>query len=70
MRLHSMHVQRATPQGVLDSYRPGLVVVTLIAVVGLLLSLTGVRRNRAAHSVVVARSTAREADAEPVPVRD
>ncbi|WP_030737487.1 MFS transporter [Streptomyces sp. NRRL S-31] len=62
--------ERATPQGVLDSYRPGLVVVTLIAVVGLLLSLTGVRRNRAARSVVVARSTAREADAEPVPVRD
>jgi MFS family permease len=61
----------ATPQAVLDSYRPGLIVVTIVAVVGLLLSLSGLRRSRpTAHSVVVARSTVKEADADRVPVRD
>ncbi|WP_030340295.1 MFS transporter [Streptomyces sp. NRRL S-1022] len=60
----------ATPQAVLDSYRPGLVVVTVIAVAGLLLSLTGLRRPRPGRSVVVARSTVREAEADRVPVRD
>ncbi|KOV89527.1 MFS transporter [Streptomyces sp. NRRL B-3648] len=60
----------ATPQAVLDSYRPGLVVVTVIAVAGLLLSLTGLRRPRPGRSVVVARSTVREAETDRVPVRD
>ncbi|GGO96278.1 MFS transporter [Wenjunlia tyrosinilytica] len=45
-------------QAVLDSYRPGLVVVTVFAVIGLLLTLTGVRRRHVPHSVIVAQGTA------------
>jgi hypothetical protein len=60
--------EHATPQAVLDSYRPGLVVVTGIAVAGLLITLTGLRRRRTQQSVVVAKSTS--LDAERVPVRD
>ncbi|MFD8999429.1 MFS transporter [Streptomyces sp. NPDC059582] len=62
----------ATPQAVLDSYRPGLVVVAGIALVGLLVSLTGLRTRRPAQqTVVVAKSTPRETDAERrVAVRD
>lgn len=61
--------ENATPQAVLDSYRPGLVVVTGIAVAGLLITLTGVRpARRARQSVVVAKSTALEV--ERVSVRD
>jgi sugar phosphate permease len=51
--------KKATPQAVLDSYRPGLVVVTLIAAAGLLTSLTGLRSRRPA---VVAGPIPREAD--------
>ncbi|MGW0812930.1 MFS transporter [Streptomyces viridiviolaceus] len=58
----------ASPQAVLDGYRPGLVVVTAIAVAGLLITATGLRRRRAPRSVVVARST--PAEAERVTVRD
>lgn len=58
----------ASPQAVLDSYRPGLVVVTLIALAGLLITLTGLRNRREQPSVVVAQSTPREA--ERVAVRD
>ncbi|MEU1012437.1 MFS transporter [Streptomyces sp. NPDC088810] len=61
---------KATPQAVLDSYRPGLVVTAVIAVVGLLLSLSGLRRSGAGRSVVVAQSTVKEAETERVPVRD
>jgi hypothetical protein len=60
-----------SPQAVLDSYRPGLVVVTLIALAGLLITLTGLRPRRdrsAGPSVVVAKSTPQEA--ERVAVRD
>ncbi|MET7453034.1 MFS transporter [Streptomyces sp. NPDC005574] len=46
----------AGPLAVLDSYRPGLVVVTGIAVAGLLISLTGLRNGRPRQSVVVAKS--------------
>ncbi|MBC9727655.1 MFS transporter [Streptomyces sp. TRM68367] len=60
--------ENATPQAVLDSYRPGLVVVTGIAVAGLLITVTGLRRRRPQQSVVVAKSTSREA--ERVSVRD
>ncbi|MCT7354866.1 MFS transporter [Streptomyces sp. 15-116A] len=56
----------ADPQAVLDSYRPGLIVVAGIAVVGLLISLTGLRGRRGGASVVVAKSTSREAEAERV----
>jgi MFS family permease len=52
----------ASPQAVLDSYRPGLVVVTLIAFAGLLITLTGLRAGRKQPSVVVARSTPKEAE--------
>jgi MFS family permease len=64
----------ATPQAVLDSYRPGFTVVTGVALVGLLISLTGVRGRRAQQSIVVARSTVQgteaEAETERVAVRD
>ena len=63
----------SSPQAVLDSYRPGLVVVAVIALAGLLITLTGLRPGRkrppaAEPSVVVAKSTPREA--ERVAVRD
>jgi EmrB/QacA subfamily drug resistance transporter len=57
----------ATPEEVLDSYRPGLAVVTGFAVAGLLLMLTGLRRRRPPHSVVVARGSA-PAGQEAAPV--
>ncbi|MFE9487171.1 MFS transporter [Streptomyces sp. NPDC006641] len=44
-------------QAVLDSYRPGLVVVTAVAFAGLLITLTGLRRVRPVqHTVLVASS--------------
>ncbi|MCM2429776.1 MFS transporter [Streptomyces sp. RKAG337] len=46
----------STPQAVLDTYRPGLVVVTLIGVAGLLITVTGLRKRRPAHEIVVATS--------------
>ncbi|MFI7011917.1 MFS transporter [Streptomyces sp. NPDC050145] len=59
----------SSPQAVLDSFRPGLVVVTAIAVAGLLITLPGLRRSRSRDSVVVARSVP-EAAEDRVPVRD
>ncbi|MFB6784071.1 MFS transporter [Streptomyces sp. NPDC056352] len=65
-----------SPQAVLDSYRPGLLVVTVIAFIGLLITLTGLRRSRPAqHTVLVAssagdRAAAEAAAAEKVAVRD
>ncbi|MFE5400251.1 MFS transporter [Streptomyces sp. NPDC056580] len=59
-----------TARAVLDSYRPGFVVVTGIALAGLLMTLTGLRGRRGLPSIVVARSTVEEAEAERVPVRD
>ncbi|MFI6463776.1 MFS transporter [Streptomyces sp. NPDC050538] len=61
---------RPTPQAVLDSYRPGLVVVTFIALAGLLITLPGLRSRRSQQSIVVAKSTVTEAEAERVAVRD
>jgi nitrate/nitrite transporter NarK len=62
--------ENATPQAVLDSYRPGLVVVTVVAAAGLLITLSGLRPTRRAQqpSVVVAKSTVKET--ERVSVRD
>jgi MFS family permease len=60
----------ATPQAVLDSYRPGLVVVTFIALAGLLITLPGLRTRRTQESIVVAKSTVTEAETERVAVRD
>ncbi|GAA2505815.1 MFS transporter [Streptomyces gobitricini] len=65
----------ASEQAVLDSFRPGLVVVTAIALAGLLITLTGLRGDRRARapqpSVVVAKSSGtRTETAEPVGVRD
>ncbi|MFD8565354.1 MFS transporter [Streptomyces sp. NPDC059639] len=48
----------ASPQAVLDSFRPGLVVITAIAVVGLLVTLTGLRSRRTRETVVIAGSAA------------
>ncbi|GAA1370125.1 MFS transporter [Streptomyces beijiangensis] len=62
-----------SPQALLDSYRPGLVVVTVVAVAGLLITVTGLRTRRVAeqHTVLVAKSEpVREETAEPVSVRD
>ncbi|MEU6772494.1 MFS transporter [Streptomyces sp. NPDC046759] len=60
----------ATPQAVLDSYRPGFLVVTAVAAAGLLITLTGLRGRRTPQSLVVARSTVEEASADRVAVRD
>jgi predicted MFS family arabinose efflux permease len=62
--------ENATPQAVLDSYRPGLTVVTGIAVLGLLITLTGLRPRRRQQSVVVAKATLKQAEADRVPVHD
>jgi MFS family permease len=63
-----------TPQAVLDSYRPGLAVVTIVAAAGLLITLPGLRTRRARKSVVVAKSPSApaefETEGEPVGVRD
>jgi hypothetical protein len=60
----------ASRQEILDGYLPGLVVVTGIAVAGLLISLTGLRVRRPRQpSVVVAKSAAQE-ETERVVVRD
>ncbi|MWA09423.1 MFS transporter [Streptomyces sp. BA2] len=65
------HGADASPQAVLDSYRPGLIVVTAIAVAGLLITLTGVRTRRTRETVVVAKSQPQEAaEREPVAARD
>ncbi|MDJ0342903.1 MFS transporter [Streptomyces sp. H10-C2] len=65
-----------TPQAVLDTYRPGLVVVTVIGLVGLLLTLTGLRERRPATEIIVASSVPSAdvqpaaKEAQPVAVRD
>ncbi|MEU5954559.1 MFS transporter [Streptomyces sp. NPDC047525] len=67
------HGADASPQAVLDSYRPGLIVVTAIAVAGLLITLTGLRPRRrrpGQETIVVVKSVRREADEERVAVRD
>ncbi|MGW0731949.1 MFS transporter [Streptomyces sp. NPDC002851] len=47
----------ASPQQVLDSFRPGLVVVTAVAALGFLITLTGLRTRRGVReSLVVAKS--------------
>ncbi|MEV5955905.1 MFS transporter [Streptomyces sp. NPDC051987] len=58
----------ATPQAVLDSYRPGFLVVAVVALAGLLITLTGLRTRRPQETVVIARSVAPET--ERVPARD
>ncbi|WP_405764638.1 MFS transporter [Streptomyces sp. NBC_01538] len=57
-----------SPQAVLDAYRPGLIVVTGIALVGLLVSLPGLRTRRPQQSVVVAKSLGRQEETVPEPV--
>ncbi|GAA1518897.1 MFS transporter [Streptomyces albidochromogenes] len=56
-----------TPQEVLDSFRPGLVVVTVVAAAGLLITLTGLRAPRARRSVVLMKSV--PGTTEPAPER-
>lgn len=61
----------ASPQAVLDSYRPGLVVVSAIALAGLLITLTGLRRTVSYGFVVASSDTATPVGEErKVPVRD
>ncbi|MEU6846762.1 MFS transporter [Streptomyces sp. NPDC046716] len=66
----------ASPQAVLDSFRPGLVVITAIALAGLLVTLTGLRSRRVRETVVIAGSApvdaakGAEADAQRLALRD
>jgi MFS family permease len=69
--------ESTSPQAVLDSYRPGLLVVTAIALAGLLITATGLRTRRTRQTtVLVAKSdsaheeAAEEDDEERVAVRD
>lgn len=64
------HGADASPQAVLDSYRPGLIVVTAIAAAGLMITLTGLRTRRTQETIVVVKSVQQEADEERVAVRD
>lgn len=67
----SSHAGDSSPQAVLDSFRPGLIVVTVIAVAGLAISATGLRTRRTKETVVVTRSVpSPDADRERVAVRD
>ncbi|WP_329113534.1 MFS transporter [Streptomyces sp. NBC_01465] len=61
-----------SPQALLDSYRPGLVVVTVVALAGLLITLTGLRTRRPQqHTVLIAKSEpVHEESTERVAVRD
>ncbi|MFF8845560.1 MFS transporter [Streptomyces sp. NPDC015127] len=60
----------ASAQEVLDSFRPGLVVVTAIAAVGLLITLTGLRTRRAVRKPVVVATSVPAAERERVKVGD
>ncbi|MEV5611264.1 MFS transporter [Streptomyces sp. NPDC052225] len=60
----------SSPQAVLDSFRPGLVVITAVALVGLLVTLTGVRTRRTQESLVVVTSVRTKAAEERIAVRD
>jgi MFS family permease len=62
------HTGQASPQAVLDSYRPGLIVVAVIGAVGLLVTLTGLRRRPASYGVLVASSADARSDAAGAPV--
>lgn len=64
------HGADASPQAVLDSYRPGLIVVTAIAAAGLLITLTGLRTRRTQETILVVKSVQKEADEERMAVRD
>lgn len=64
------HGADASPQAVLDSYRPGLIVVTAIAATGLLSTLTGLRTRRTQETILVVKSVQQEADEERMAVRD
>lgn len=64
------HGAEASPQAVLDSYRPGLIVVTAIAAAGLLITLTGLRTRRTQETILVVKSVQQEADEERMAVRD
>jgi sugar phosphate permease len=57
--------ENTSPQAVLDSYRPGLVVVTVIALVGLLITATGLRKRpmRQTTILVAESESAQEAAA-------
>jgi predicted MFS family arabinose efflux permease len=54
----------SSPQAVLDSFRPGLVVVTAIALAGLLITLTGLRTRRPQDTILIAKSVREEGSAQ------
>ncbi|MGN9817629.1 MFS transporter [Streptomyces sp. SD11] len=70
----------SSPQAVLDSYRPGLVVVTAVALAGLLITATGLRGRRTPQTTLLvaasepapeaARKTRERQDDDRVTVRD
>ncbi len=64
--------ENPSPQAVLDAYRPGLIVVTGIALAGLLATLPGLRTRRPSRSVVVVKSLHQQDETvtEPVAARD
>lgn len=60
----------SSPQAVLDSFRPGLVVVTAIALAGLLITLTGLRTRRPQSTVLIAKSVREEESVHKDSVRE
>jgi predicted MFS family arabinose efflux permease len=68
--------ESSSPQAVLDSYRPGLAVVTAIAVAGLLITATGLRGQRTRQTTILVaksedvRDDERERENERVAARD
>ncbi|NEB77854.1 MFS transporter [Streptomyces sp. SID14478] len=60
----------SSPQAVLDSFRPGLVVITAVALAGLLVTLTGLRTRRPQETVVIAKSVQQEAGEPGLALRD
>ncbi|MFC8198734.1 MFS transporter [Streptomyces sp. NPDC057298] len=57
----------SSPQAVLDSYRPGLVVVTAVALAGLLITATGLRGQRTRQTTILVAKSGPASDAESVP---
>ncbi|MFI1209630.1 MFS transporter [Streptomyces sp. NPDC020802] len=57
----------SSPQAVLDSYRPGLVVVTAVALAGLLITATGLRGQRTRQTTILVAKSDPAADTESVP---
>ncbi|WAU81480.1 MFS transporter [Streptomyces sp. Qhu-G9] len=57
----------SSPQAVLDSYRPGLVVVTAVALAGLLITATGLRGQRTRQTTILVAKSGPASDTGGVP---